>query len=353
MSEAVDYVNPTSSDFLGIGSVAGDDWNPLDPGEAPPPPDFVGMTEAEAAAAQQLWEDSLAASRYDVNQPEGSLTWSVDDEGKWTQDITLSPEMQSLYDKNIAMSGLTADMGLLANEQISDIFSDPFTLDDFETYDEEFYNSFLDRLEQDIDKDWEDTQAQLIASGHSSGDEGYAYEQEMMNRAKTDASTQAYLAAQDAALRERGQIVEEALLERNQPINEYSAWRTGSQVSTPQFQSQPYIPPPSGPEYLDAANMQAQYDLGIYNADVAGSNAITSGLFDLGAGYLAASDRRLKKDIKRVGETKGGAPLYQFSYLWDDVKHIGTMAQDILDTQPEAVKVMDNGYYAVDYEVLK
>lgn len=334
---------------LAIGGgamLAGEVFGP----DAPAAPDFKGAAEAESAANLALWDKSLDASRYDVTTPLGSLEWTetpgeeifdqtsydaamadyydalaayespttthtglnwyegMPEEGpepriepimpdrtdfttmgdsSWSQAINLTPEAQAIYDKTLDMQGMTADIGLRANEQIADIFSDPFTLDDFETYDEQFYNDFLDRIETDIDRDWEAQQSQLYAAGHSAGDIGYQREQEAMERQLNDARIQARLASQDAALKDRQQIVKESLLERTQPINEYSAWRTGSQVQMPEFQSQPFIQPPQGPGYMDAADLQTQYNLGLYNADVMGTNQLMSGLFSLGAGGLA------------------------------------------------------------------
>lgn len=80
----------------------------------------------------------------------------------------------------------------------------------------------------------------------------------------------------------------------------------------------------------------------------------SSGLGDLisaGAQAYAASDIRLKKDIKKLG-TKNGFNLYSFRYLWSPIVYIGVMAQEIKKVLPEAVKVMENGYYAVDYNKL-
>ncbi len=57
------------------------------------------------------------------------------------------------------------------------------------------------------------------------------------------------------------------------------------------------------------------------------------------------SDRRLKKNIKRIGTTAGGTPIYQFNYLWSDEPSIGVMADEV----PEARIMTDSGYYAVDY----
>lgn len=61
---------------------------------------------------------------------------------------------------------------------------------------------------------------------------------------------------------------------RNQPLNEYSALRTGSQVQTPQFQSTPSTMS-NATNTADIANQAYQGQLGVYNADTATNNANT------------------------------------------------------------------------------
>jgi len=75
------------------------------------------------------------------------------------------------------------------------------------------------------------------------------------------------------------------------------------------------------------------------------------------------SDRRLKDNIKQVGRSPSGIPIYTFKYRADmaaflrvrdgvdtNSVYIGAMAQDLLDIVPEAVKTNPKtGYYDVDY----
>ena len=61
------------------------------------------------------------------------------------------------------------------------------------------------------------------------------------------------------------------------------------------------------------------------------------------------SDRRLKHDAKKIGETKDGLPIYSFKYNGDDRTQIGLMAQDVEKKHPEAVGE-SGGYKTVDYE---
>lgn len=64
--------------------------------------------------------------------------------------------------------------------------------------------------------------------------------------------------------------------------------------------------------------------------------------------YFGASDIRLKTNIVEVGKEKGHK-IYEFDYLDGSGRFRGVMAQDVLEIEPEAVKMMPNGYYAVDY----
>lgn len=86
------------------------------------------------------------------------------------------------------------------------------------------------------------------------------------------------------------------------------------------------------------------------------------GLFDyltLGA-QMQASDKRLKKNITKVGKFKSGLNIYKWEWkegaekLGADMNHtIGVIAQEVKDLFPKAVVKMDNGYYAVKYSELR
>jgi hypothetical protein len=64
------------------------------------------------------------------------------------------------------------------------------------------------------------------------------------------------------------------------------------------------------------------------------------------------SDRRLKHDIKRIGKTDEGMPIYTFKYKGDDSEqtHVGFMADEVEKHHPEAVTTEPSGYKSVDYE---
>jgi len=61
------------------------------------------------------------------------------------------------------------------------------------------------------------------------------------------------------------------------------------------------------------------------------------------------SDRRLKTDIKKLGESIEGYNIYRYKYLDQPEEFIGAMADEVFKKQPGAVFIMDNGYMGVDY----
>lgn len=65
----------------------------------------------------------------------------------------------------------------------------------------------------------------------------------------------------------------------------------------------------------------------------------------------AFSDRRLKRDVKRIGRARG-LNLYTYRYKWDDALQIGVMAQEVAKKKPEALGPKVNGYMTVDYGAL-
>lgn len=61
------------------------------------------------------------------------------------------------------------------------------------------------------------------------------------------------------------------------------------------------------------------------------------------------SDRRVKDDVKEIGKTHDGLPIYSYKYKGDDQTQIGLMAQDVEKKHPEAVYDM-GGVKGVDYK---
>jgi hypothetical protein len=63
---------------------------------------------------------------------------------------------------------------------------------------------------------------------------------------------------------------------------------------------------------------------------------------------LFASDRNVKKDVKKIGILDNNLPVYSFKYKGDDATQIGLMAQDVEKKNPDAVHNI-GGIKHVDY----
>lgn len=139
----------------------------------------------------------------------------------------------------------------------------------------------------------------------------------------------------------------------NQPLNTYNALATGAQVQNPNFTNVPSANQ-AGTDVAGITNSAYQNQLAQFQQQQAGIN----NLFSLGGSLGAAaimSDRRLKRNIVRVGETGSGIPIYDFQYVWDGETgpvYRGVMADEVRHI-PNAVVPMPNGYDAVNYSVLK
>ena len=64
------------------------------------------------------------------------------------------------------------------------------------------------------------------------------------------------------------------------------------------------------------------------------------------------SDRRLKENIKKIGESISGLGIYKFNYIGQAKQYIGTMADEVIKVVPEAVVTMSNGYKGVRYDLI-
>jgi len=81
------------------------------------------------------------------------------------------------------------------------------------------------------------------------------------------------------------------------------------------------------------------------------------GMFGAGGAFGPTSDRRLKTDIKKVGDHPAGVPLFSYRYKGDPKtypKVVGPMAEDVMKIAPHAVRPIPGtgGKMAVDPNVL-
>ena len=70
------------------------------------------------------------------------------------------------------------------------------------------------------------------------------------------------------------------------------------------------------------------------------------------ASIYAASSKKLKDNIVKIGKSISGYNIYKFNYKGNSKKYIGVIAEEIQQLKPEAVRMLPNGYLGVNYNLL-
>ena len=64
------------------------------------------------------------------------------------------------------------------------------------------------------------------------------------------------------------------------------------------------------------------------------------------------SSKKLKDNIIKIGNSIDGHNIYKFNYKGSPRKYIGVIAEELLDTKPEAVVTMPSGHLGVNYSLI-
>lgn len=320
--------------------------------DAPTPPD--PKATAAASTATNVGTAIANSNLQNVNQvtPNGNLTYSQSGTYKWTDpntgqsyDIpqytattTLSPDQQKLQDLSNSTKTNLGQIGLDASTRIGSILNTPFQAN--KAIEDKIDALGAARLDPQFARDESTLDAKLANQGLQPGSAAWNAAKTQFQQGKNDAYNQLYLGGNQQAFTQ-------SLAERNQPINEVTALMSGSQVSNPTFQNtqEPTIPTTDTAGIINTNfNQQNQQ----YQQQMQQYNQVMGGLFGTGAAAIYKySDRRLKSDIKRVGAAENGLPLYL--YTIDGRTELGLMADEVRKVRPDAVRVMPDGFDAVDY----
>jgi hypothetical protein len=314
----------------------------------PSPPDPYKTAQAQAGMNRDTAITQQQLNMVDQTNPWGSVTYDktgtdgfFDSRGKWvetpkySQTVTYNPDQQAIFDKTTEAQGNLANIAADQSSFLHDYLDKPFEFNNQDAADWA-YDLGASRLDPRFAQQKQQLDADLVNRGIRPGTPAYDAEMTRFGQTKNDAYNQLMLNG-------RSQAFNEAMQTRSQPINELSALISGSQIANPGTQS-PGTPQAGvgGVDYTGLVNQN-------YQAKLQNSQAAMGGLFGLGSALIGAlpfSDARLKTDVRRVGETEGGTPVYTFRYRGDRTVHMGVLAQDV----PEA-RVVDpeTGFYRVDY----
>ncbi|MGO4125722.1 tail fiber domain-containing protein [Inquilinus sp. YAF38] len=299
-------------------------------GSAPQAPDPYESADAQLNANVIAGMITNGMGRNDVNNPYYSVINKSLGDGRWQQNIMLSPEQQALLDQQNALS---YNMNAQAGDTLNNLGTGK--------YEDAVYQNYASRLDPQWATQQSNLENQLANQGITRGSAAWNTSMDQMGRSKNDAYGQA-----------RNQSVLTGLQARNQLVNEAMAL---SGRGAPQTASAPQSSSPSiqAPDIQGAMQNQYNAQMQEWQQGQQNSNNFMNGLFGLGsaAAMAAFSDVRLKRDVRRIGKTESGVPLYEFRYRAGGPLQIGVMAQDVEQITPEAVSEQD-GWKCVDYRMV-
>lgn len=255
-------------------------------GSSPSPP--PAPDPAATAAAQAKTNKETAITQYGLNAtnqitPYGNLSYTqsgtwADGTPKFTATQTLSPEQQALYNTYTANQQALGTLGGQQIGKVSDILNTPYDI-----------NASINTQQADIqrkllDPTWQQREAELQ---QRLANQGIGLGSAAYTNALRDFGMQRDNSYNAALLASRGQAAQEALTQRNQPLNEITALMSGSQVQQPNFVGTPQTSV-APTDYMGAVNTAYQGALNNYNQQVGQQNAMWGALGSLGGSALGA-----------------------------------------------------------------
>lgn len=202
----------------------------------PPAPDPVATANAQAASNVKTATTTQQLNMVDQTTPYGKVnytqtgTWA-DGTPKYSNTVTLSPQEQAKQDQQWEFDGRVNNLGIDQTKRLATLLSSPVSLNN-EATEARLNELGSKRLDPMFDKRWAGIESNLANQGIAPGSQAYNDARDAFGRERNDAYNQLLLTG-------RGQSVQEALTERNQPINEITALMNGGQVTQPNFMGTP------------------------------------------------------------------------------------------------------------------
>lgn len=268
--------------------------NTLSKPKAPPPPDMAAAATAQGAANKDAALASGMLSNPNVINPRGTqtVTYTKDpDTGNPVPTITqtYTPDQQKIFENDQALQQKLGMLGLGAADLAGKTINQPLDFNGrFGTQAQGrqgVIDAMMSRYDQDAGRQKEQINSDLIARGIPQGSKAYEVEMDRLSRGRNDALQQATIGADAKAMDERRQAITELLAQRQVPLNEISAFRTGSQIQPLQFSGVQGQNVGAAPVF-GAAKEGGNYAMDRHGLDVGTYNNMMTGLFQLGAAAM-------------------------------------------------------------------
>jgi hypothetical protein len=259
---------------------------------APVIPDPYSTAAAQTASNKETAITQSNLNMIDQYTPEGSLTYNPTG-GLWNDGTPrmavtqrLSPENEALRRQENEFDRKFNQIGLNQTDKVGEILGKPLDLSN-EATEARLMELGSKRLDPRFAEESQKLEQDLMNRGIRPGSAAYDTMRRQFTEGKNDAYNQLLLGG-------RSQAVQEALTERNQPLNEITALLNGQQISLPQYQQTPQTNLAGtdiGGMIYDSANMANQSAQARYNAKNQNYQAGMGGLFGLGSSLLGGGAR--------------------------------------------------------------
>lgn len=318
----------------------------MDAPTPPPPPDPVATAKAQTESNRETAVANANLNRFNQYTPQGSTEYSVvgtnsDGTPKYESRQTYSPEEQRIYDLNTKARQNLGQIGVDTSARMGALLGTDF--DAGKATADKLYELGSSRLAPRFQQQRATLEQQLADKGIAVGTTAYQRAINQFGQTENDAYNQLALTGQQQAF-------QQAISERNQPINEVTALMSGSQVSNPTYGAVPQATQ-ANTDVAGIYNQAYQNQMAGYNAQLNSNNAMMGGIFGLAGSamkLLPWSDRRLKKNVVLVCYDANGLGVYDWDYVFGGARHRGYMADEVEALYPNAVHEQ-YGFKALDY----
>lgn len=312
---------------------------------APQAPDPIQTANAQTASNRETAQTQFGLNAVNQADAQGNTqTWNqigtwADGTPRYSSTQAYSPANQQLYQTGQQTQQNLANVARDQSARLGGLLAQPLDWSQQQSY----LNNFTD---QSLNRSWDRQQQQfdtdLVNRGIRPGSTQYTQLMGDFRGDRSNAYNAANVANYNTALQSQVAL-------QDRPLNQLLALAGQGQIQSPNFVATPAV----GVAGTDIAGLTQQNYANQYQNyanQQNQSNQMLGGLFSAGASLLPLlSDRRAKKDIVHIGATNSGVPIYRFSYKHGGPVQIGYMAQDLLETHPEAVTMGPDNLYRVDY----
>jgi len=374
----------------------------------PPSPDYTGAATAQGAANVETARVEGRMNRPDVFSPYDQTTVTDLGNDRFAMNYSLTPEYerQRVKQANIGEQYLDVAgqrLGELPSGQLNlgslpsfqgavdrTGFAPLATMNDLSDYatrsEGAYYDRAMSRLQPAMDMQRTSLHTDLINSGLPVGSDAYNNSMAQLGLQQNDQMqglAQSSIAegqrmrqglageaqsmrqsqlAEASMIREmqnqaRAQGLADTLLERRLPMEELATLTgspsigsagMGTATTGLNVPGVSIAPPP----IMQAAGMAGSDANNRYASEMQGYGARMNMLGNLAGAGAAASDKTLKENIVKVGQSPSGFNIYEWNYLWSPERFRGVIAQEVQKIKPKAVLSNIFGHLLVDYSKL-